>query len=102
MTEPTTTPPPSPEARALRTLGRELDTLGDVAIATLVKAEALEEMGEADARTLAQVKGAVERVETKLDYLIELLTNPERGVLPRLERIELWRGYHEREHVAAE
>jgi hypothetical protein len=95
VTEPVTVPPPSPEARALRTVGRELDALGDVALATLSKVETLQEMGETDAATLRSI-------DDKIGQLITALTDPERGLLPRVERLEAWRGDHSRQHAAAE
>ncbi len=85
-------PPPDPQARAMRAVGRELDQLGDAFGELSAGVQALAEMGETDARTLA-------RVEVKLDTLIALLAGPERGLVARVGVLESWRGDHEREHA---
>ncbi len=92
MTETRTDPPPSHEARALRAVGRELDTLGDAFGELSAGVQALAEMGETDARALARVEG-------KLDTLIALLTGPESGLIARVGSLESWRGEHAREHA---
>lgn len=88
----TTDPPPSPEAKALRAIGRELDTLGDAYSELAAGVRALADMGEEDARNAA-------RRESKLDQIIAILTNPETGLVARVGRLEQWRGEHAREHV---
>ena len=92
MTEQRTDPPPAPDARAMRAIGRELDTLGELVGELSAGVSALVEMGETDARTLARVEG-------KIDSLIELLTGPESGLVARVGSLEMWRGEHAREHV---
>jgi hypothetical protein len=92
MNEPTTTPPASPEARALRAIGRELDTLGEAVGELSAGVQALAEMGEEDARNAARREG-------KLDQIIAILTNPESGLVARVGVLESWRGEHERAHV---
>lgn len=92
MTEIETDPPPSPEARAIRAIGRELDTLGDFVGELSAGVQALTEMGETDARTLA-------RVESKIDQILAVLTHPESGLVRRIGELEAWRGEHAYEHA---
>jgi hypothetical protein len=93
MTEPTdldvtpTDPPPSPTAKALRAIGANLDTLGDLIVENSGRLAALQEMGEADSHVLRRVEG-------KVDRLLLLLEQ-------RVGDLETWRGAHERAHVTA-
>lgn len=92
MLELDTDPPPDPQAKALRAVGRELDTLGDAFGELAAGVQALAEMGETDARALGRLEG-------KIDTLIALLTGPESGLVARVSVLESWRGEHAGEHA---
>ncbi len=95
----TTDPPPSPEARALGAIGHELDVIGDVLGTISATAAELQRMGEEDAR---EARDRDDRINRKLDQILEALTDSDRGVIARLDRLEQWRGEHSRDHAAAE
>jgi hypothetical protein len=92
MNDSKTDPPPAPDSKALRAIGRELDTIGDALGEMAAHVGALTDMGEEDARTLT-------RVEEKIDKLITLLTGPEAGLLRRTSELESWRREHEQDHA---
>ncbi len=83
-----TTPPPSPEAKALRAIGSNLDALGELATDHAAQLGTLREMGDDDARALA-------RIEIKIDQVLGVL----RSLADRTAELEGWRGDHERAHV---
>ncbi len=88
-----TDPPPSPEARALGAIGHELDVIGDTLSTLTACVSGLQELGESDAATLRSI-------DRKLDQILAILTEPDLGVVPRLDRLEYWRGEHVRAHAA--
>ncbi len=89
MTQPDTLPPPNPEARALRAIGRELDVMSEALTSLDSGVRALADMGAEDHST----------VNAKLDRIIEILTDPGEGLVARLAVLEAWRGEHAREHA---
>jgi hypothetical protein len=86
---PPTIPPPSAEAKALRSIGAELDVMSEAITSLDSSIVALSEMGAQDMRTL----------NAKLDRIIGLLTEPATGLLPRVEALETWRGELARAHA---
>lgn len=84
-----TTPPPSPEARALRAVGEELDVLGDAVTSLDAIVRTQVDMSATDHRT----------VVAKLDTIIAILTDPGEGLVARVRVLEVWRGDHAREHA---
>ncbi len=82
-----TIPPPSPEAKALRAIGAELDVLGEAVTSLDTSVGALAEMSAEDHKV----------VVSKLDTIIALLTDPSDGLVARVGVLEAWRGEHVRE-----
>ncbi len=95
-----TDPPPSPEARALGAIGYELDVIGDTLSTLSAGVSGLQQLGEEDAVTLRQLARGQSDMNAKLDRILALLIDPAEGLLPRLERLETWRGEHARAHAA--
>ena len=89
---PATDPPPSPVARALRAIGRNLDALGRGVGILRAQTEALTELGNADH---AEHKQTLGRIESKLDACLSRFGE----LADRIDVIEGWRGSHEREHA---
>ncbi len=92
MTDETTTPPASPEAKALRAIDRELDVMGEALTSLAAHTETLAEMGTNDHQEQKQTLG---RIEGKLDDALAFL----RDFAGRIGELESWRGEHERAHV---
>ncbi len=90
MSDPTTSPPPSPDSRALSAISSNLDALGEFAVSGDAKLQALTEAGEQDAQTLG-------RIERKLDAILDFI----RDQHYQLGILQSWRGEHEREHARA-
>ena len=88
MNEPTTNPPPSPEARALRAIDQNLDALGQIASELASKVGTLTELGENDSAVLRGVARDVAEILT-------ILKNDS----ARLGELEAWRGDHMRDHA---
>ncbi len=88
MSAPNTVPPPSPVARALRAIGRNLDALGRGLGLIRAQTQALAEMGNDDSERLR-------RIESKLDACLSRFGE----LADRTDTLERWRGQHEREHT---
>lgn len=88
MSLPATDPPPSPVARALRAIGRNLDALGRGLGLLRAQTQTLTEMGDADSKTLSRIEG-------KLDACLARFGE----VADRVDTLERWRGEHAREHT---
>lgn len=80
-----TDPPPSPTARALRAVSRNLDALGDLAVEHSAKLDGVTEMGAADSKILRAL-------DAKVDRLLLLFEQ-------RITAVEQWQGDHAAEHA---
>lgn len=89
---PATDPPPSPVARALRAIGRNLDALGRGLGLIRAQTAALSEMGNADH---AEQKATLGRIEGKLDAALSRFGE----LADRVDTLERWRGEHARDHA---
>ena len=88
MSNTPTDPPPSPAARALGAIDRNLDALGEIATEQAACLATLTELGEQDAATLRGI-------DRKLDQIIAVLQTDS----ARLGELERWRGEHEADHA---